>query len=121
QSLLESFLKELGIRRNEAVFGAERASSPRHGKLGGREVCDLSQKFIAQRCRLVRTKHISDVALSAPQSSISGLSGRRRKSNLSRVELTAGCWPTGCYARGIKIILARYTDQREYCVPTRVG
>jgi hypothetical protein len=74
----------------------------------GREACDLRQKLIAQCCRLARIEHLSGVALrGAPQSSISGLSGRRRKSILPRVELTAGCWPAGNYVRDIKVILTR--------------
>src|SRR5262245_60803782 len=33
----------------------------------------------------------------------------------------AGCWSTGSYVRGIKIIFARDADEREQGVATRVG
>src|SRR5215472_9458910 len=97
--LLERVLEDFGIARNELVFGGQCASRPHNGRIGGCETCDFSQKFIAQRGRLACIEHRG--VFGAPQSPISGSSGRRPKSILSRMGLMAGCWSTGGEVRSI--------------------
>src|SRR5262245_52546458 len=74
--LLERLFEKPGIGGKESVFGGEGAISPGDSNLCGRKICDLGEKFIAQRCRVTWIEQLNALAFyGAGQPAISALPG----------------------------------------------